>query len=215
MHDKGVTLIELLISLTILSMIVVLVFSAFRVGIRVWEKGGANVETNQRMRTVLELFRHQIASVCVRNFPKDKPFYLKGEEKHLELLSDLSLVPGNPSGIVKARYRVAGDPGSERLIFFEERAFKKEETSFKTIVINSESESESEEPDEDQFHQLLSGIHQIRFSYLKDSKEELTWQPEWTESGFPIAVRMTLMENEDALPVNVTVRILSEIDKEN
>jgi len=44
----GFTLLELLISMTILAMIVVIIFGAFRVGIRAWEKGEKDLGVRQR-----------------------------------------------------------------------------------------------------------------------------------------------------------------------
>ena len=60
--NKGFTLLELLISLTILGVIVVIIFGAFRIGIRAWEKGEKDVESRQRQRIVLDLSKQQLAS---------------------------------------------------------------------------------------------------------------------------------------------------------
>ncbi|HEX7533874.1 MAG TPA: prepilin-type N-terminal cleavage/methylation domain-containing protein [Syntrophales bacterium] len=38
-HNRGFTLLELLIALTITAMIVAIIFGALRIGIRAWEKG--------------------------------------------------------------------------------------------------------------------------------------------------------------------------------
>jgi len=46
--NRGFTLLELLISLTILSLVTVLIFGAFRMGIRAWEKGERNIDGRQR-----------------------------------------------------------------------------------------------------------------------------------------------------------------------
>ncbi|HNT58060.1 MAG TPA: prepilin-type N-terminal cleavage/methylation domain-containing protein, partial [Syntrophales bacterium] len=60
--NRGFTLLELLISLTLLSVIAVLVFGALRLGVRAWEKGEATIETRQRERIVMDLLQRQMAS---------------------------------------------------------------------------------------------------------------------------------------------------------
>ena len=60
--SSGFTLLELILSLTILSVVLLLIFGALRVGTRAWEKGEKDVEIQQRRRAVLDLIQKQIAS---------------------------------------------------------------------------------------------------------------------------------------------------------
>ena len=60
--SKGFTLLELLISLTIIGLILVIIFGALRIGVRAWEKGERDVESHQRRRVVLGLVKRQFAS---------------------------------------------------------------------------------------------------------------------------------------------------------
>ena len=64
-NSRGFTLLELLISLTIVALIVVIIFGALRIGIRAWEKGEKDVDVRQRQRIVLDLIKRQLASTCV------------------------------------------------------------------------------------------------------------------------------------------------------
>ena len=92
--SSGFTLLELLISLTILAVIVVIVFGALRVGVRAWEKGEKDIDARQRHRIVLDLFKRQLTSISlkkVRNAGK-QPFLLKGDNTFLEFISNVSLV---------------------------------------------------------------------------------------------------------------------------
>lgn len=57
---------ELLISLTIISVIVVIISGALRIGVRAWEKGEQDIETRQRYRIVLDLMKRQLTSICLR-----------------------------------------------------------------------------------------------------------------------------------------------------
>ena len=106
--SSGFTLLELLISLTIMGLIVVVVFGAFRIGVRAWEKGEKDVETHQRQRVVLNLIKRQLASIFVHKVGNGnhRPFFLKGDKKSMEFLSNTSITPGNLSGLLYAIYVV-------------------------------------------------------------------------------------------------------------
>ncbi len=59
---RGFTLLEMLLAITIFSMVVVIIFSAFRLGSSSWEKGEQDLEQFQRIRAVTELLYREIRS---------------------------------------------------------------------------------------------------------------------------------------------------------
>jgi prepilin-type N-terminal cleavage/methylation domain-containing protein len=59
----GFTLLELLISMTILALIFVAVLGAIRIGTRSWERGEARAEENQRKRTVVESLTRDLTMI--------------------------------------------------------------------------------------------------------------------------------------------------------
>jgi prepilin-type N-terminal cleavage/methylation domain-containing protein len=61
--QKGLTLLEVVITMTLLSMLSVIALEAFRLGSRSWEKQQRQVETEQRIRVVYELLAQEMASV--------------------------------------------------------------------------------------------------------------------------------------------------------
>jgi general secretion pathway protein J len=63
MREKGVTLLELLIAITIFSLIAVIIGGSVRLGVRAWERGESGVNNSQRMRVLLERFTQQLKSV--------------------------------------------------------------------------------------------------------------------------------------------------------
>ncbi|MEI6126178.1 MAG: prepilin-type N-terminal cleavage/methylation domain-containing protein [Pseudomonadota bacterium] len=60
--SSGFTLIEILLAITIFSMVVAVMFSAFRVGIGSWEKGERGIEFYQKMRAVSALLHREISA---------------------------------------------------------------------------------------------------------------------------------------------------------
>lgn len=207
--NGGFTLLELIIALTITAMIGVIILGAFRIGIRAWEKGEKDTGKHQRQRIVLNLIREQIIAISLRKIRNNgkAPFFLKGDQQNLELISRRSLMNADRDGLVHVRYAVsaqdAGRGGHERLLYLEK----------KTIWMD---ESADEIPSEEDFYELIPDAHRITFEYLGRSgiEEELNWLPDWNQeqnSGFPRAVRISLTPEADQPSVNVIARIEAEL----
>lgn len=210
--DRGFTLLELLISLTIVAIILVLIFGALRIGIRAWEKGEAGIETHQRRRIVLDLIRRQLVSIVLRKIKEGgkEPFFLKGDDKSMEFVSNMSMVPGNSFGMVYVKYIIQIDDEvskedsseKERLLFYE-----------KNLVLIKKDEDISE-ADEDLFYELIPRAESIIFEYLGNTDQEpLEWQQIWdpeVEKRFPVAVRISVKEKSGSAPIYVIVRLSAD-----
>jgi len=200
----GFTLLELLISLTIIAVIVVLVSGALKIGVRAWEKGERDIESHQRQRIVLNLMKRQMASVCLRTVKKGKQsFVFKGDNTSLAFLSYISLIPGNRFGMAYVKYVIQEHEGKDRLSFYE-----------KNIVL-SDKNADTDEPNEEDFHELIPAAEHIEFEYLKKGSEEPEWQQIWdpeNDKRFPLAVRIVFKKDAEATPVHVIARILREAD---
>ncbi len=196
--SRGFTLLELLISMTILSLITLLVFGAFRVGIRAWERGERDIDAHQRERIVLDLITRQIASIPVDTVQGLEAFAMKGDQKSLAFVSDIHLVPANTFGMVYVIYRVEEGEDDGEILSLSER----------NVVLMVEDP----DMDSDELFTELIGSTEIAFAYLKRSEgEEVpewqeTWDPE-SETGFPLAVRVTLKRGEDKPSVTAVARI--------
>ena len=203
--QNGFTLLELMISLTIVGLILVIVFGSLRIGVRAWEKGEKDVEMRQRERIVLDLVKRQIASIFVR-VVKDKdeqPFFLKGDGGSMEFISRIPMVPGNRAGLVYVKYVVgAGDGGKKRLMFSEKN----------TYIIEKVMEDQAE----DEFFELIPGAENIEFEYLRgpsEDEEESVWQETWdpdSDKGVPVAVKIIFQDSKDEDPIHVIAPIKSD-----
>jgi general secretion pathway protein J len=199
-RNKGFTLLELLISMTILAMIVVIVFGAFRVGVRAWEKGENAVEGRQRQRIVLDLIRHQLASVCATPVldREGKPIRFRGDRRSMTFVSLVQLTPGAPAGPTYVRYAVRHDATDDTagLAFYERGTDL------------PDGMAGAGDPDEADFYQLLDGLGDIAFEYLKIRPDatESPWQESWDpafDKGVPRAVRIMVRENSRKAPIYV------------
>ena len=63
LREKGFTLLEVLLAMTILSLIAVIIGVSLRLGIRAWERGESDADDSQKIRYVVEKFSQQIKSV--------------------------------------------------------------------------------------------------------------------------------------------------------
>lgn len=207
-QNNGFTLLELLMSLTILSIIVVIIFGALRIGVRAWEKGEKQVDAHQRQRIVLDLMKQQLSSICLKKIKKEgqASFFLKGDSKSIEFVSGVSMIPGNTFETVYVKYQVKNEErNAERLSFFE-----------KNLVL-IERDHDLAELDDQTFHELIPEVQSVAFEYLKGLGEggNHEWQPRWepdTDVGVPLAVKIVLKENVKTAPITVMVRLVPEED---
>ncbi len=209
----GFTLLELLISLTIIGLILVIVFGALRIGARAWEKGERDVEIRQRQRVVLDNIKRQIASTCLREIKAEaekgagkKRIFFKGDSEGMEFMTRVSMVPTTRSGMVYVKYVVSEEDGGDkkRLMLYEKD------------ILFIKTEEDIGEQDEEDFFELIPGAEDIEFAYLKgpeDKDADPEWQDTWdpdSDTGIPLAVKITLEEDVDATPIYVIARIQAE-----
>ena len=118
--EAGFTLLELIVTLTILTVIIVLAFGAFRLGIKAWETGDERVEFFYGMKYLVDLMEKEISSI--------RPYFLKDSENEDEKLffegkpnfiSFISSIKNNSAGIVrKVSFSLEGD--EKQLVMTEE-----------------------------------------------------------------------------------------------
>lgn len=208
---KGFTLLELIISLTIMAVIVVIVFGAFRIGIKAWEKGERDIEKHQRYRIVLELINRQMASIMFKKVKRSdkEELLLKGDMKSFEFASRVSMKPANEFGIVFVKYSVAEGENEGEGLYAYEKNF---------VLFDDEFNFDDIDPEE--FFVLIPSAHSVSFKYLKPPEEGLEEEPSWVETwdpgndqGVPIAVKMTVVEEPEATPFEVIAPIYQEAEQ--
>ena len=198
---SGFTLLELMLSLAMMGVVLLIIFGALRIGSRAWEKGEKDVAVHQRQRAVLGILSRQIASACIYEIKMgDDAFFFKGSERMMAFVSRSAVVPGSLTGVVFVKYTIhQGDDGKKQLKLYEKDAgFMKEE--------DLESQREKD------FFTLISGIQDLQFEYLKNSKDnqETAWQTSWDpseETGLPLAVKIILKQDETIMPIITIVPI--------
>ena len=171
-RDSGFTLLELVVTLTILGFVLVMVLGLLRLGSTSWERGEAKVDHYQKQRVVLNLLSQQVKS----SFPykikaqKAEGDYIAflGAQDSLRFVSTFSITAKRPEGLVFVIYRVEeGKDSGKRLKMFEKR------------VLNKDFMEET--PEEEKFLTLLEDLSEFGFEYFQEGEEEEE-VGEWAES---------------------------------
>jgi general secretion pathway protein J len=204
--SSGFTLIEVIVTLTILGFIVLMVSGTFRLGLSSWEKGDAIKEDYQKIRMISQLVSRQMKSLVPYKIRTEKAegnyLAFDGKAHSLRFVSTLPIKAKRPEGFVYVVYQFK-DEGEKkgRLVLYEQRALNRDffEDDLK----------------EDSAVTLFEGVSQVRFEYYREADKEKSraeeWVEEWNakeEKELPKALRMTVMYwngrgKEEASPITV------------
>lgn len=191
--QRGFTLLELILSIAILSAVLVTIYATLSMGSRTWEKGERDIEKVQRMRVVMDLLSREIKAaypykVTPTELDTHKEFYaFDGKEDYLSFVSCIPLYGG-----------------SGRLSWL---TFWVEEGAGLVVVerdaLRSDILKQREAMDKDEMMVLDANVTAIRFAYYSaeggdretTSEEEADWVEKWDaeeEGSLPQAVSVTV-----------------------
>jgi general secretion pathway protein J len=189
--DKGFTLLEVIVTMTILALILLMISGAFRLGLSAWDRGEQAREEYQRQRTATQLVMRQVKSMVPYKIKTQKAegdyLAFEGKGTSLKFVSTLSLKAIRPNGLVFAVYEFKeGGPEGGRLVVYEKR------------VVNKDFFEEG--PKEEEGVTVLEGLSNVRFEYFREEDAEKTrteaWLDEWSakeEKELPAAVRVKIV----------------------
>lgn len=187
---KGFTLLEVIVTLTIVGFILLIIFGAFRLGLSSWERGESTRMECQKVRAVTQMISRQIKSIVPYKVKATKAegdyLAFEGKATSLRFVSAFPIKGKQPEGFVYGVYEFKGE-GKEggRLILYEQRVLNKDLF---------------EEPlKEESGATLIEGISKVRFEYYREGDPEKNrteeWVEEWNakeEKELPKALRMTI-----------------------
>jgi general secretion pathway protein J len=207
---SGFTLLEVIITLTILGFVLLIIFGAFRLGLSAWERGESTREEYQKLRAASQLISRQIKSIVPYKIKTKKAegdyLAFEGKAHSVRFVSALPIKKRQPEGFVYVVYEFKeGGEESGRLILHEQRALNKdffEETLKEELKVS-----------------LFEGVSSVRFEYYRkgDSNKNLAegWVEEWStkeEKELPRALKMTLTyknrkKEGEVLPLTLRISI--------
>ncbi len=208
----GFTLLELMISMVIISMVVSILFGAVRTGFRAWEKGEADIDDTHRLRVARRLIKTQIASMNTqvmfesRDVKEGRAFIPRCTGETVEFVSYRSILPGTDS-MVYARYFL--DEGETSSI----RVFEKPVS----VISFNELTAIKDEIDMDDTHVLFEGIESLEIECMRRLEDGSTqWETVWNdnyknEKEFPMVLRLTF--EKDGVNHTISARVRSDHEK--
>jgi len=202
-RSLGFTLLELLLALSILSIILAVVAGALRVTVRAWEKGEHVLSVQQRSRTILDQVRRQLGSTVVLfGGREEEPLVaFSGGPRQVEFTSSLALASKANAAAFHVTYVVEPGPdGRMRLLLYEDAVEPGDYLSDRPLAHGSEP-------------RVLAGdLEDLFFEYLGEGGEgpDLQWAPTWeprAPADSPRAVRVTFTSAPGAYPVRVIATV--------
>ncbi|MCL4474978.1 MAG: prepilin-type N-terminal cleavage/methylation domain-containing protein [Nitrospirae bacterium] len=186
---SGFTLLELVISITIIGIIVLIIAGATRLGFRSVDAGEKKIESLERMRSSLWLINSQIQSEIPLTFDEDgsRKYYFKGTREFLQFSTNYSLA-GGERGYVLAAYKVVPDDRGKQVLYLTENG----------IGMTNGTETK-----------LLDVFDEIYFEYFykEPAAEQGSWVQQWTdETAIPEKVRVHFVEGTKDLALIIPMR---------
>jgi len=161
--NRGFTLLELLISFSIIALIVLIIAGAMRLAYHSVESGEKRADFLERFRGSISLINAQIQSQVPLTYVDDaeKKFYFIGERELLTLATNYSIW-GREKGYAVVTYRVESDNSGKKTITATEQ----------TIGVEGLRQTK-----------LLTGFDEIYFEYFYKgpTDEKGAWTDHWTE----------------------------------
>jgi general secretion pathway protein J len=190
LQKQGFTLLELIISITILGIIVVIISSAMNVGFRSMNQGEKKMESLERMRASMKIIDSQIQSSIPITFltKGNLTYYFSGQKETLRFASNFSLWSEN-RGYVVVTYRVVSDENRKKTLYADEN------------IIGVKNKREVK---------LLEGFDEIYFEYFyKDlikKDAEGMWIEEWKAYYIPEKIRLHLADGTKRVSIIIPMR---------
>ncbi len=184
--DAGFTLIEVLIAMTLLSLMVVLLFSSLSIGAKSWEQGESKIADVNEIAVVQQFFNHHLAHATPQwddfDPEKDRVFSFQGKKNSLQFVS-------------------AFPASAERsgLQLFNVKLQEKNKQRFVEVTLTPFFPlAEGEEFFEDTI-ELVGGVERFELFYygLNAETSEYSWQSDWLEKEEQPRLVKILLELED------------------
>lgn len=182
----GFTLIEVLIAMTLLSLMVVLLFSSLSIGAKSWEQGESKIADVNEVAVVQQFFNHHLAHAMPQwndfDPEKDRIFSFQGKKNSLQFVSAF------PASAERSGLQLFDLKLQEKN---KQRVVEVTLTPFFPLV-------EGEEFFEDTI-ELVRGVERFEIFYygLNDETGEYGWQNEWLLKEEQPRLVKILLELED------------------
>lgn len=213
-REKGFTLIETVIAMTLVAMMAVGLWSAFRISLSSWKRGTDSVDANQRHRSIVDLVKKQMASIYAVIAPIDLqaggtayPVFA-GTDSSVQFISLSSLRFYEHPGLTMISYDVERDKTGAYSLVEREAQYVGLEPGRESFF------------DRDVVQPLVvfENLTSFSFEYFDpgDPDRPARWVPEWNAkemTELPAAISMTMVSqdaNGETISRHLVVPIMSQ-----
>ena len=189
-YQSGFTLMEIIIVMTMLSLIMVMVYGGISTSRKMAHKGLKRIDATNEVRVVQELIRRQISRILPMAFKEeDNTFVIfEGDDEHIMYVSPM---PG---------YLGKGGPHVQLIEIVNAKGGKI--LQFSHWLLNDSLEEDSFDQSDQEPVVLLENLKNAEFSFMKldDEGEAGEWENNWEEpENTPLMVRLDVDMGKQAL----------------
>lgn len=174
---SGFTLLELMISITLIGIMVLIITGAMRLGFRSVDSGERKMEALERIRASLNIVDSQVRSEVPLTYDENgaKKYYFKGSGSSMQFSTNYSIW-GGQKGYVVVAYRAETAPDRKQALYASEN----------TIGFEGNRETK-----------LFDNLDAIYFEYFYKgpTDPEGRWTEQWTDdNNIPEKIRLNLID---------------------
>lgn len=189
-NQNGFTLLEIIVVMTMLSLIMVMIYGGIQTSRKIAEKGLKRINASNEIRVVSELIRRQVSRILPMAFKEDDGEFVifEGDDRHIMYVSPMPGYLGNGGPHVQL-IEIVNAKGGKIL-------------QFSHWLLNDSLEEDSFEDSDHEPVVLLENIRGAEFSFVKlDEEGELgDWENSWEEpETTPLMVRLEVDMGDNAL----------------
>ena len=219
---SGFTLMELLVSMTVLSLLVTTILFSWRIAAGAWQKASTHLERSRTVLAVNHLLQEQMASMVPYHVVTStgiQSLFFQGEGQVARFLSRYSMAGRMNSGLYRIEYQIVDGPdGTKQLLMNEYTVRSREELASLMTPPDPSLATQlfrfapfQRTP---QTFMLIEGLKECRFEYYKPPllPDPGSWVSRWTsiQADLPqgMAIRIVApADSADLKPVSIVAAI--------
>jgi general secretion pathway protein J len=209
-RNRGFTLIEMILAITLLAMIMTMVYASLNIGIRAWDAGEARVTTASNWRTVEHFMRRELGQIFPTRWRNSRSASIafEGTKTSLRYVTTLNLDASIQNGAAGGLQWGTLALGNDGNLMLNRQAFDSIATNFDELTTSTVSGATPPV-------RLMENVTAFELSYFGSDNDiaDPTWRDEWLDSTrLPRLIRLTVetSRGRDVPPLIIAPRLGEE-----
>lgn len=213
---RGFTLIEIIIAISIGSLLILVASASIRTGLSYMQRGEERFNKGLRERVALNFFTQQITSIHSSD-AADKGIFFIGDKDLFSFISPLSLNKYYTHGLMICAYTITKDEDNTYSFVYNERRHLS--NTYLNKLKDKFSDEFGKEVEKGKFFDVESvvffqGYQKITIEYLgevdpDEEEEKSPWKEAWKDEGLPKAIKITLLKRGETQEVLAPIMVTS------